>query len=569
MAFQGTVDRFSLADVFQSLALKQRTGTLCVYVQDGPERRLYFETGHVRALDSGRQKPLRLGEILVGRGVLTQKQLDAALERQNTSRHSLGHALAEMNLLDPDTLDEFLARQIEEGILELLAWENARYQFIEGPPPEAFFGDRLARSAPFLSATQLLLEAGRRVDQWEHLRREIPSFREIFVVEERCRDQELPGGFESDATEYRLMPWLDGTRDVEDLIEDSCLFRFEVLSGLAVLKQAQAIRPATVEELKMADRALAQGGQSKRRVKVLERLLAYGVDRAVTRLALVELMAEAGDTEKAAGHLGLLAEEALAERQPEQAMAHLRRGIGMAPQHLPLRERLGALHVQRKEPFEAIQQYDQLERSYCERRQWAEARVACQQILVLDPSDSTARRALIEICMELGDRASAVRECETLSEVLHRQNLPDDAASYLRRAVEIEPQRKDLQKKLGQLNRRPKQMAGRSRATVWAIVVIIAISLGLPTRREFLMWRQASAALRQAEALRLEAEALEKTNDFPAAAARYDAAVRALAETTAAQVWTLMGQQQKLEAVAADLRVRSQQARGPTAQPQP
>ena len=569
MAFQGTVDRFSLADVFQSLALKQLTGTLRVYLPDGPERRLYFETGHVRALDSGRQKPLRLGEMLVGRGVLTQEQLDAALERQKASRQSLGHALIEMNLLDPDTLEEFLARQIEEGILELLAWENARYEFAEGPPPEAFFGDRLARSAPFLSAAQLVLEAGKRVDRWEHLRREIPSFREIYVVAEAFRNRELPAGFEADATEYRLVPWLDGTRDVEDLIEDSCLFRFEILNALAALKQAGAIRPATVEELKTADRFLAQGGQARRRIKVLERLLACGVDRAVTRQALVEVLVETGETERAAGHLGLLAEEALAARQPEQAIAHLRRGIGLAPQHFPLLERLGALHAQRRETVEALQQYDQLSRAYRERRQWAEARAACQQILSLEPDDSAARRALIEICIEMGDRDSAVRECETLSEVLHRQNLPDDAARYLRRALEIEPQREDLQKKLVQLNSRPKRVVGGGGAIVWAIVVVVAIALGVPAGREFLMWRQASAALRQSETLRQEAEALEKRKDLVAAAARYDAAARALGETTAARTWTLLGQKRRLDLVAAELRVRGQQAREQANRPPP
>ena len=561
MGFQGTIDRFSLADVFQNLALKQLTGLLRVFIQDGPERRLHFESGQVRALDSGRQKPLRLGEMLVGRGVLNQDQVNEGLARQKETGTSLGTCLVQMKLVEADVLDEFLARQIEEGILELFAWQNARYAFEEGPPPEDFFGDRLAHSAPFLSASQLVMEAGRRVDEWDRLREAIPSFREIFIVDGAYRESGLPKEYEPSSTEFRLFPWIDGQRDVEDLIEESFLFRFEILQALVTLKQAGMIRPANADELQTVAETLTGDDQTRRRAKVLERLLVLGHRRSETRNALAEVLVKIGDTDKAAGHLGILAEEELAEGRIDEAIAHLRRGIELAPQHLPLLERLGALYLKREQSVEALQQYDVLSRAYRERRQWDEARAACEQILKIEPNDSAARRALIEICVEMGDRDTAVRECETLGEVLHRQGLPDDAANFLKRALELHPQREDIQQKLTAISQRPKRVVRSFRPALAAMALIFLVALGVPAGREYLMSNEARSALQQADELVKAAEALERSKAFAAAAQKYDDAVKLLRENRAANTWTLLGQKRKLDDAAGKLTVRSAEAR--------
>jgi len=569
MGFQGAVDRFSLADVFQNLALKQLTGLLRVYMQDGPERRLHFEAGHVRALDSGRQKPLRLGEMLVGRGVLNQEQVEGALARHKECGRSLGVCMVEMDLIDADVLDEFLARQIEEGILELFAWQNAHYEFTEGPPPDDFLGDRLARSAPFLSASQLVMEAGRRVDEWDRLRTAIPSFREVFVIDEGSREKGLPDDFDASSTEFRLFPWIDGQRDVEDLIEESFLFRFEILQALVSLKETGVIRSANPAELAAAAEALKRNNKMRRLSKILERLLALGYRRGETRAALAETLVETGDAEKAAGHLGILAEEELAEGKTDEAIAHLQRGSQLAPQHLPLLERLGALYIQRNMKVEALQQYDVLARAYRERRQWAEAREACEQILKLEPDDSAARRALIEICLEMGDRASAVRECEVLGETMHRQGLPDDAARYLQRALEIEPQREDIQRKLSALNSRPKRIVRSFRPVVAVMALIVLVALGVPAGREYIMNSATKDALERAGQLEREAEALEQKRDFESAAQKYDAAAQLLRDSRAAKTWTLLGQNRKLDAAAGRLGSRSAQARKEAASDRP
>ena len=56
MAFKGNVDSFSLADVFQNLAMNSQTGTLRITPERNPnaeEKYVYFQDGRIRFL-SGR-----------------------------------------------------------------------------------------------------------------------------------------------------------------------------------------------------------------------------------------------------------------------------------------------------------------------------------------------------------------------------------------------------------------------------------------------------------------------------------------------------------------------------------
>ncbi len=59
------------------------------------------------------------------------------------------------------------------------------------------------------------------------------------------------------------MELVNGQRDVEDLIDDSALFRFEVLSMLGGFLQSSLVRPASREELMAAAEALNQARPGK------------------------------------------------------------------------------------------------------------------------------------------------------------------------------------------------------------------------------------------------------------------------------------------------------------------
>ncbi|MCZ7645355.1 MAG: DUF4388 domain-containing protein [Planctomycetota bacterium] len=134
MGFQGSVESFSLADVFQNLAMNQQTGTLRITQPGGLERHIYFESGQVKNLSRGSKVPLVLGEMLVGRGIAQPEQIEQGLARQQESGQPLGRCLLELNLLSQEEIDRALIHQIEEEIYELFGWEKATFEFTEGRP---------------------------------------------------------------------------------------------------------------------------------------------------------------------------------------------------------------------------------------------------------------------------------------------------------------------------------------------------------------------------------------------------------------------------------------------------
>jgi MSHA biogenesis protein MshE len=68
---------------------------------------------------AGRRKKIRIGELLVGHGVITAEQLDAALAEQKKSRQKLGRALIAMGFLNEDRLLNFLSEQLGIPFIDL------------------------------------------------------------------------------------------------------------------------------------------------------------------------------------------------------------------------------------------------------------------------------------------------------------------------------------------------------------------------------------------------------------------------------------------------------------------
>jgi MSHA biogenesis protein MshE len=66
-----------------------------------------------------RRKKMRLGELLLDAGAITQDQLDQALAMQKRTGHKLGRALTEVGAIEEAELYQFLAKRLEIDYLEL------------------------------------------------------------------------------------------------------------------------------------------------------------------------------------------------------------------------------------------------------------------------------------------------------------------------------------------------------------------------------------------------------------------------------------------------------------------
>jgi tetratricopeptide (TPR) repeat protein len=80
-----------------------------------------------------------------------------------------------------------------------------------------------------ISPEALLLEGARRVDEWSLIEKKVPSFDLIFSVDQQHIQQSAP---ELSVEQKRLLPLIDGTRDVRQIIDESGLVEFEVGKAL-------------------------------------------------------------------------------------------------------------------------------------------------------------------------------------------------------------------------------------------------------------------------------------------------------------------------------------------------
>ena len=247
MAIKGSLKEASLPDVLQLLALGQKTG--CLSIADRSNfGYIYFDKGRICYASIVNRRD-RLGDILVKHGLVSQDQLDAGIKQQGKERDKkLGEILVARHSISQTDLERYMRMQIEEAVYYLFTWTQGTFNFETNVRPEQ--QDFLVSINP----ESLLLEGARRVDEWSLIEKKIPTFDLIFVVDRDrldISDVQLPD------TQSRLLPLLDGVRDINAVIEDTGLGEFEVGKALYGLITAgflhRAGRTSTPEDVKVTD----------------------------------------------------------------------------------------------------------------------------------------------------------------------------------------------------------------------------------------------------------------------------------------------------------------------------
>jgi tetratricopeptide (TPR) repeat protein len=246
MAIKGSLKEASLPDVIQLLFLGRRTG--CLALADRHNfGTIYLDEGQIVYASIVNRRD-RLGDILMRNGRITPEQLQQAIDSQRDDReHKLGEILVGKGILTQAELEEYMRLQIEEAVYFLFTWTSGTFNFEAGVRPER--EDFLVRISP----EYLLLEGARRVDEWSLVEKKIPSFDLIFSVDQQHIGQ---SALELSAEQKRLLPLVDGTRDVRQLVEESGMAEFDVgkaLFGLITAGFAHRVGTSTATAPKVND----------------------------------------------------------------------------------------------------------------------------------------------------------------------------------------------------------------------------------------------------------------------------------------------------------------------------
>ena len=263
MPLKGSLRDFSLPDLFQLIHFGKKNGTLNITNGDA-KGYVCFRNGNVFfATHNWKRQPL--GQRLIESGMVSEEQIDEALDLQKSTRKGqrLGNILVELGYLSRESLEVFVEEQIRDAVFHMLRWTEGEFDF---DPNQIFPEEDIGLS---MSTEDLIMEGSRRLDEWYQIEKKVPSLDAVFKM------TKVPG---KDATDINLTSeeWLvlyhvDSESMVRDIIEKSgqsalvtCKALYGlVTAGLVVLTgeesaAARALPGALEDEIEKLEESVAQ-----------------------------------------------------------------------------------------------------------------------------------------------------------------------------------------------------------------------------------------------------------------------------------------------------------------------
>ena len=265
MALKGTLKDFGIADILQLIGHQLKTGVLKLTTK-GQEVRVYFTDGNVvNAESSTRDKRDLLGSLLVRAEVITQEQLETTLEIQKRTLKRLGDILVDSGYIAREKIRDFTRLQTTETIYKLFLWKTGTYEF------EQTEVDFDVDSYEPIRSESVLMEGFRMVDEWPFIRKRISSYAMRFEILQPLPQEEEGGDADADAdddflagiddafsameesdqnderktdvgaNERLVFGLISPERDVQKLIDLSCLGEFETCKALLNLLNAEIL----------------------------------------------------------------------------------------------------------------------------------------------------------------------------------------------------------------------------------------------------------------------------------------------------------------------------------------
>jgi hypothetical protein len=240
---KGTLDDFTLADIFRLATLARRTGKLEV-VRSAGRGEVFIRDGEVYYAESsvGREP---LGQKLIRAGALSDSALMKALDENASTGKRVGEILVESGAITIEQLEESLRAQIEDAVFDLLRWDLGEFTWEPGVVADVEVDISV-------SVENLIIEASRRLDELEIISRRIPSVDTILRMAPRPPE----GAVEINITpeEWQMLVLVNGERSVGNIAETVGVDDLAALRSLYGLVSA-----GLVEVLEGAEAAAGPG----------------------------------------------------------------------------------------------------------------------------------------------------------------------------------------------------------------------------------------------------------------------------------------------------------------------
>jgi len=233
MALKGNIETFYLSSILQLLAQDKKTGILTI-AEKGRMVRVYIKNGNI-VYAVGTQKEVRLGYLLRTKGIISAEELQKALTLAKQRNEKLGKILVEKGFISVETLKKFIHQQVRDILYDLFLWKRGDFEYTD----QEFSLDQ--EFVTELNHMEVILEGTRRVDEWEILRKNIPEPQMVFKINRSV--EEKRDTINLTANEWRIISLVDGSRTVQQIVEDSGNDEFSVYRVINSLISSGLIEP--------------------------------------------------------------------------------------------------------------------------------------------------------------------------------------------------------------------------------------------------------------------------------------------------------------------------------------
>ncbi len=244
MTIEGDFNTLFLADILQLLCNHGKTGVLKASHAEH-EVKTFIKAGNIICV-MGSKESTRLGNILTSNNIITQDQLETCLEIAGRKMKPLGKILIEEKLITEKTLTQFIDRQAEDIILDMLLWEAGNFIYND------YDLDIKDLIIPRLNIMKILMQATRRIDEMSVLVKQISDERMRFKLSARTEEKDA---LKLDDIERKVLELIDDGRTVREVIDTSGEDEFHcykayyslISSGL-IVRRKREVAPFETEE---------------------------------------------------------------------------------------------------------------------------------------------------------------------------------------------------------------------------------------------------------------------------------------------------------------------------------
>jgi len=233
---KGELGTFSVAEILQLIGMQEKSGVLRVRSK-GKAAVLFFESGKVvsaRDRRQGTRDPFLF--YLQENGAIGLEQFNQVIEAKQNDGGDTIEILLNLGLVDQQQLVGLLSEYARQTLENIVKWETGTYEFSassDGMPEKNI--------AKPLRLEPILMEALRRKDEVEEIRRFLPSFDTTIRVEELNLDD-----LHLEAQDAAVLALVNGRRTIEEIIEESSTEEVETLD---ILERLFALGVVSIAEI--------------------------------------------------------------------------------------------------------------------------------------------------------------------------------------------------------------------------------------------------------------------------------------------------------------------------------